>query len=1003
MFQLLSIITSAFFIIVLINGDAFGQRVERFNIYKYTANEGLSGQNIRKFLCDRYGFLWIATQEGLSRFDGRSFKNYTTDSKKIWSLSSIDVRDMEEDSIRSLLWVLTGEALDCINTRTGEVISSQLNKSDAADEWNICLKAVANEIWIGTFKGLKIFDIPTKTFVKLPVNRWQKGIHGEVRHLVTDKRGNMWAFFSAYGLRIFNTNTKKVIRQVPNELFADKHADKIRFLASANVNNGQFLLASNDGLKRIKYDANYNLTIDKKPSNTLDRITQQNVYSISSLLRNEVLISSPAGLFRTTSNLQKISRISVPIKGIENDWLKSIFDIYIDGNSNVWLGCQEGFALLSNNKSAFDSYFYDSKTNTKLDDVRCLFTKKGSNIIYAGLGNGYAEINTSDHSIKKKILPFRIENIFEDPFGRLQLSYSKGILVLDKKKVYKNINIYPEFQRYRTSSVNSQVKIGDSVLVMGTENDNGLLVWNFRKRIVHNVNVNTSPKLAANIVNTIYRDKKGSVWVLSDKVITRLNASLTSSTEIRYRNVKRQQYHDIFFDICEANGFFWVAAYGTGILQVSPDFKLKQVFSVKDGLSNSGVYKVFPVGDTALLISSNNGLSVMDLRTKKFKSYFEIDGLSSNNFEEASGLMLKNKIYIGGIKGFTIVNPQLFKLRNIVPKIYFNNISILTAHKTIDTSDLEIKSVRVPSNAIQTSVAFSAIEFDNISRSHFAYRILDQDTNWVGIGTRNRVDITGLSPGHYSLQVTTIDESGKVNIIKTLELVFLPKWYRGIWAKIIFICMLGTLLLSLFKYRISQLKREHMIKAEIASDLHDDIGGTLNSVRIFTVLAIAEKDNMELLNNIQTHLDNAIIALRDVLWVLDDKKDTVAALVNRLEQQLNPTCQVIAVRLSFWIQEHVDNIILSKVEKRNLYYMLKEALNNSIKYSKAKEIKIHIKGTKKTLSIWVRDNGVGFDRSQVSSGNGLKNIESRSRQINYRFKICASPGKGTFLKLKKVI
>src|SRR6185503_12460743 len=112
----------------------------------------------------------------------------------------------------------------------------------------------------------------------------------------------------------------------------------------------------------------------------------------------------------------------------------------------------------------------------------------------------------------------------------------------------------------------------------------------------------------------------------------------------------------LFFDICEAQNYYWIATYGTGIIQLDSAYRIKKIFTVKDGLSNSGVYKVFNYGNKKLFITTNNGLSVLNLENYTFNNYYQEDGLHSNAFEEACGVYRNKKIYAGGVGGFTIID-----------------------------------------------------------------------------------------------------------------------------------------------------------------------------------------------------------------------------------------------------------------------------------------------------------------------------------------------------------
>lgn len=234
-----------------------------------------------------------------------------------------------------------------------------------------------------------------------------------------------------------------------------------------------------------------------------------------------------------------------------------------------------------------------------------------------------------------------------------------------------------------------------------------------------------------------------------------------------------------------------------------------------------------------------------------------------------------------------------------------------------------------------------------------------------------------------------------------LELVFLPRWYQTVLFRIGLLLLAIGLLYSLYHYRLTALKKEERIRARIASDLHDDIGSTLNSVKIYANLAMMKPDNAFYLLQLKEGVQNAIASVKDMVWVLDDKKDTADHLITRLLQFAEPLCDANGILLKKEIAESCYNYKLSKEERRNLYMIIKESINNSIKYAGCTMIVLTIQPNGKYLSISVSDDGTGFNTESFVPGNGLKNIRERAREVGYREEIIAAPGQGTTVALAR--
>ncbi|MEY2917802.1 MAG: hypothetical protein RIS73_1516, partial [Bacteroidota bacterium] len=414
----------------------------------------------------------------------------------------------------------------------------------------------------------------------------------------------------------------------------------------------------------------------------------------------------------------------------------------------------------------------------------------------------------------------------------------------------------------------------------------------------------------------------------------------------------------------------------------------------RDGLSNDGVYKIFPYKNN-LIITTNYGLSVFDVKNKIFKNYYRSDGLHSNNFEEAVGFVERDTIYTGGIRGISVINPDLMYQNTKAPTLFISSINLKSSLGSKDSSNLFYKSCTIPDNTTQVTIHFSGINYSNPDRTTFAYKINEKGKEWINLGIQNFVTLIGLSPGTYHLQVKTANEDGVWSEPKELILEFQPKWYQTWWFKLLIFLTTAAIIYALYRYRISQIEKQHAIRKNIATDLHDDLGSTLNSVKVFTNLAISGVKQEESLQQVKDNLTEATMSLRDMIWVLDDSLDTVDELITRLKQFAIPVAAASNIEAIIKADSDVNNRTLTKEEKRNLFLICKEAINNSIKYSSATQIDVAITASGKKIQIIVADNGKGFNVDEVKKGYGLKNMQYRAGQIKFKVVLQSAPDRGT--------
>lgn len=980
------------------------QEKVRLSLVKYAQSDGLPSYNIRQILQDKKGFLWVASQDGLTRFDGKTFIHYTKQSPQKYQISGAEVRKIIEDSLHNSLWVLPNrDRLDVINILSGEAVKHIPIPKYTVEDWNITMTRSGDNLWIGSFCGVKILDTKKWKFIPAPrILQAQKQPAGvfEVNCIAKDNSNNLWVCYTGYGIVIYNAKTLKAITEVKlNELGDYLGSGKIRFNDFAQINNNTMLFATSQGLKKISFDRKYNLTVNNSPVFKLDILNYNAVDAIQPINPNQILISGNNHLYQFDTALKNYLIFDESIGQAESKWINYVQSIYRKGDK-IWLSCQQGVGMMKTDYSPFSKYYYDEKTGNKLEHLRsiCLLPDKD---IMCGLSNGLIRVNHLDNSFAVLDTSHLYHHLFPDKNKLLFLCRDDGIYLLKDQQIISVANIYSEFRKFKTYPINSHIFLGDSLIVMGSENDNGILIWNYKRHDVRKIDNNSRTALASNSVNNIYLDKKGRLWVLSDEIITVINKDFTVAKRLDLAATAKYAKLDLFFDMCESAGSYWIASYGNGIIKLDEQFKIKKFIGLQDGLCNEGVYNIFNIKDSSLLITSNNGLSLYNIERNQFKNYYTENGLQSNAFEEVTATMNGGNVYAGGLNGFTKINAAKLTINRTPPVFYYKNVEVkLNNGKATVDARLEIEQLAIPSNWLQTSISFVGLNFDDPKRVTYKYRIKEIDTNWISNGYRDQINVIGLPPNTYTIEVKAANEDGYWSKPKMLILSVEPKWFETWWSKVGLACIIIMGLSVFYQYRIEQLKIQQRIRREIANDLHDDLGSNLNSIKIFTHLAMESEQKNNYLPEMENLVAGTLIGLRDMLWVLEDGNDDVAGLIDRIQKFAIPIAEANQINFSCTIEQ--GNASISKTEKRNLFLILKEAINNCIKYAHCSIIKITLSPTNgNRISIKIEDNGIGFDVSTNLDGYGLSNIKYRAAQIKYSVRFLSTLGKGTTILIEK--
>jgi signal transduction histidine kinase len=204
---------------------------------------------------------------------------------------------------------------------------------------------------------------------------------------------------------------------------------------------------------------------------------------------------------------------------------------------------------------------------------------------------------------------------------------------------------------------------------------------------------------------------------------------------------------------------------------------------------------------------------------------------------------------------------------------------------------------------------------------------------------------------------------------------------------------------------IHQTKRQleiGKVRNQIARDLHDDIGSTLSSINLISQVALHEK-SFELQQNyfqrISDQSTKMMESMSDMVWSINPDNDTFQKTVAKMKEFSAEILEPKNIDYRFEVDEALNEISLDVAKRKNLYLVFKEAINNAAKYSEGSFVHITISQTVNELLLQIRDNGKGFDLSNSSTGNGLRNMQARASEINAQIIVQSSIGMGTSLVL----
>lgn len=994
-------------ILLLLCGSGAAAQPYRFRTF--TTAEGLSSYNANHLLQDTFGFIWICTQEGINRFDGRTFDVIKKQTATTKSLNATYVTECRAGP-GGLLWTSTQfGGIDVINPSTLE-ITFRLNEatdvnSGFISNWVRTMEWYKQEqLWIGTYYGINSCDPSGKNITAIRDNPIVPHTDFNISFLMAGGNNSMLACSENQGIALYDAESRK-LQKVFSKKDLSLPEDSYFNINDGLANGNELLLCTTEGLfvynSTTRQVSRNNILTGAIPANRELRCIQKNEdgnYWIGTDMG--IYIISPSGKLKATL----LHDPDTP-NSLLSDYVN---DIFSDRFHNTWISTSKGLSLLLQQEYSFDVINRDQRSGNVLEHTFSI-TPASDSLVLVSDKTGFYFISLPGKRISR--IADNTEWGVVDGVCRIKPGIflfsglrKLGVLQLQQGRVttLPAAAMFPELKEVQAHAFAKIISVNDSLVLFGSLDESGLYKWNPRTHTVKHFT--TQSGLADNYIQNIRIDTRGRIWILSDRAITTFNPE-TDTFQPLYASPSTAGSINSYFilDMYDDGRRTWLATYGGGI-NYSDSTRLHfSGLTESEGLNSNSTYCIIPENDSLVWVSSNNGLTRIHTGTKALQRYYFGDGLQSSSFEIRSAAKTKDYILFGGIDGITIINRQpAFRGNNLHQfPVFIKAFELVRNGTRLRYDDITGQQLRIGPNPDQLVFYMAGLSYQHINRLKYEYKIDGFNKHWVAIPEGLRVSLAGLTHGRYTLLVRSSDDDVSWNYSPPFRFEILPRWFQTWWFKTVIGLVIAGLAWTFYRLRINQLKKEQQIRTKLASDLHDDLGSTINSIKVFANLAVMEYPSGKYPPLIVHSSQEAITSIRDMIWVLDDSKDTVEHLLNRLDQFALPLCEASGVQFIRDCNDPSADLRLAQEEKRNLFLLLKEAVNNAIKYAAATTITLQCRLQKGNPQFLLSDTGKGFDNKTVAAGNGLKNMQYRAHAIGYLVDVDSAPGAGTRILIRK--
>jgi two-component sensor histidine kinase len=378
------------------------------------------------------------------------------------------------------------------------------------------------------------------------------------------------------------------------------------------------------------------------------------------------------------------------------------------------------------------------------------------------------------------------------------------------------------------------------------------------------------------------------------------------------------------------------------------------------------------------------------------------------------------EIVLGGV-GFNLYfNPEDFYTFSPSAKIVINGLKIVNKEIDHESQDREKEPIFTKAieythqltlnhNQSMINFSFALLDLKNPTSNYYRYKLVGLYNDWVDNGKKNEATFTNIQPGSYTFIVSGQNGDGVWSQPTQMQLEIEPAWWQTWWLKVVSFILFMFLLYVFFQYRISKVVEMERLRMRIAQDLHDEIGSTLSSVSLyssalsksFDILILPEK-SAQIIDKISESTINMMETMSDIVWSVNPANDSFENLINRMRAYASSVTEAADIKLSFESNLELNKVNINMLQRKNIYLIFKESVNNSLKHSNCSTLMVKLSIRSKKLSLLVTDNGKGMgDENNLEpkmGGNGISNMLSRSNESDGSISIMSSPEGGTAVR-----
>ena len=971
------------------------QTPSRLIFSRITREGGLASNMTFQTVRDKQGFLWIATQNGLQRYDGNRFLTFRHIPGDTSSISENTINHLFIDK-KERMWLLFDKQIGLFNRlHPGfseikiSVPVNMIKKIMEDDRGQIILFADNKQL---------VYDEKQRAFATAyPLPALPPGY--TVGDMAIDHASGKYWFTGKQGSVLYDPKTKQFSSKEQNNS-KDPVLDSL-----GTVKNARYPFIAKDGTYWMvnwipfvgpapilySYDKNTN---EVKRFEKIRAYKADSYYEIWSVFQqsNGTTWIYGMGLLAYYNPEEKrfIHINSDPFlqNGIDYDMVS---DLYEDKEKNVWVCTNKGLYRFNTDAQVFRNIY-----NKRLNDT------------------------TAIHNAVSTIVQTQKDGIWVSTWGEGVFSYNDQFQpipnpVTEASPLNRSLHASTMMQRR-----NGEVWIG---LQTGE-----IKIYDPSAKKTLSL---AHPLLKGELIQQLFEDRQGNTWIGTNSgLLVKCENSDWKDTAHAFKTMLSEA-GDIFKLYQDDSSYLWICTAATGVYEMDINNgrvikQFKETGGKNDGLLNDGATDIVQYNDSLYLIAGD-GLCILNKKTNTFKyltaaeglpaahitglvvdkqkrlwvacdgglyrlnidnklyvSYDAADGITDNVLQVASSTVLNDgRIVIGTPHDFLVFDPEKTIDRKEVPSVSITGFTLGTAYLQVDSLQ-HLDKLHLSYNNTFIRIELSTLSFRD---TYYLYYMLEGlDKTWKRV-YNNEITYQFLPPGSYTLKLKSTNGEGvESKNITTLRIQVNPPFWKTWWFYSLVVLLIAGLLFWIDHARVKRKTAILAMRSNIADDLHQDINAALSNITILSEMAKIKADkepekSKEFIEQIHAKSQNMTLAMDDILWSIDPNNDSMENFMLRFREYTDALKIQHNVQIYLLVDKKAMNLQLKMKIRNDIFSLFKGGITNVVRTG-GTNCRIHITYDKPNLVYTLEFDTAGMDLKQLDNLRLRNELAERLEQLN---------------------